>query len=55
MWGMGKSILSGRRAQVLLPAVMLAPIFMLLIYLLFETAKLSMSKVREQFALDNAA
>ncbi len=44
-----------RRAQILLPAVMLAPIFMLLIYLLFETSKLSMSKVREQFALDNGA
>lgn len=55
MRGMVKNILSGRRAQILLPAVMLAPIFMLLIYLLFETAKLSMSKVREQFALDNAA
>ena len=47
--------LRSRRAQILLPAVMLAPIFMLLIYLLFETSKLSMSKVREQFALDNGA
>ncbi len=47
--------LQSRRAQILLPAVMLAPIFMLLIYLLFETSKLSMSKVREQFALDNGA
>lgn len=50
-----KSTLRSRRAQILLPAVMLAPIFMLLIYLLFETSKISMSKVREQFALDNAA
>ena len=50
-----KHTLGSRRAQVLLPAVMLAPIFMLLIYLLFETSKLSMSKVREQFALDNGA
>lgn len=50
-----KSTLLSRRAQILLPAVMLAPIFMLLIYLLFETSKISMSKVREQFALDNAA
>ena len=47
--------LRSRRAQILLPAVMLAPIFMLIIYLLFETSKVSMSKVREQFALDNAA
>ncbi len=44
-----------RRAQILLPAVMLAPIFILVIYLLFETSKLSMTKVRQQFALDNAA
>ena len=44
-----------RRAQILLPAVMLAPIFILVIYLLFETAKLSMTKVRQQFALDNSA
>lgn len=50
-----KNTLRSRRAQILLPAVMLAPIFMLLIYLLFETSKISMSKVREQFALDNAA
>ena len=44
-----------RRAQILLPAVMLAPIFILVVYLLFETAKLSMTKVRQQFALDNSA
>lgn len=44
-----------RRAQILLPAVMLAPIFILIIYLLFETSKLSMTKVRQQFALDNGA
>lgn len=44
-----------RRAQILLPAVLLAPIFILVIYLLFETAKVSMTKVRQQFALDNAA
>lgn len=55
MCGMIKQTLCSRRAQILLPAVMLAPIFMLLIYLLFETSKLSMSKVREQFALDNGA
>ena len=44
-----------RQAQILLPAVMLAPIFILVVYLLFETSKLSMTKVRNQFALDNAA
>ena len=47
--------LKERKAQILLPSVLLAPIFILLIYLLFETAKVSMTKVRNQFALDNAA
>ena len=47
--------LKSRRAQVLLPAVMIVPIFVLVVYLLFETAKVSMTKVRQQFALDNAA
>lgn len=47
--------LFNRRAQILLPSVLLAPIFVLVIYLLFETSKVSMTKVREQFALDNAA
>ncbi len=47
--------LSEPRAQILLPAVLLAPIFILVVYLLFETAKVSMTKVRQQFALDNAA
>lgn len=50
-----KQVLLSRRAQILLPAVMLAPIFILVIYLLFETSKLSMTKVRQQFALDNGA
>ena len=44
-----------RKAQVLLPAVLLAPIFALVVYLLFETAKVSVAKIRNQFALDNAA
>ena len=43
------------RAQISMPSVLLAPIFILLIYLLFETAKVSMTKIRHQFALDNAA
>lgn len=46
---------SSRCGQILLPAVMLAPIFILVVYLLFETSKLSMTKVRQQFALDNGA
>ncbi len=54
-YGVFFQTIRSRRAQILLPAVMLAPIFMLLIYLLFETTKLSMSKVQEQFALDNGA
>ncbi len=49
------SLVNNCRAQILLPAVLLAPIFILVIYLLFETAKVSMTKVRQQFALDNAA
>lgn len=47
--------LQDRKAQILLPSVLLAPIFILVVYLLFETAKVSMTKVRQQFALDNAA
>lgn len=47
--------LQDRKAQILLPSVLLAPIFILVIYLLFETAKVSMTKIRQQFALDNAA
>ncbi|MBR2865941.1 MAG: hypothetical protein IKC13_06720 [Elusimicrobiaceae bacterium] len=50
-----KKSLHNNRAQILLPAVMLAPIFILVVYLLFETAKLSMVKVENQFALDNGA
>ena len=38
--------LKDRQAQILLPAVLLAPIFVLVIYLLFEMAKVSMTKVR---------
>ena len=48
-------IVFSKQAQILLPAVMLAPIFILVVYLLFETSKLSMTKVRQQFALDNGA
>lgn len=44
-----------RRAQVLLPSVLLVPLFILVVYLLFDLTNLSMSKVQHQFALDNAA
>lgn len=50
-----KRNIQSRRAQILLPAVMLAPIFILVVYLLFEMSKLSMTKVRQQFALDSGA
>ncbi|MDR1684072.1 MAG: hypothetical protein LBR90_01235 [Elusimicrobiota bacterium] len=44
-----------KRAQILMPALLLIPTFLLVIYLLFETAKLSREKIRHQFALDTAA
>ncbi|MBR2082099.1 MAG: hypothetical protein IJ876_03695 [Elusimicrobiaceae bacterium] len=44
-----------RKAQLLLPAVLLLPLFVLVIYLLVEVTKVSIAKVRHQFALDNAA
>lgn len=47
--------LHNRRAQLLLPAVLLLPLFVLVIYLLVEVTKVSIAKVRHQFALDNAA
>lgn len=47
--------LHNRRAQLLLPAVLMFPLFVLVMYLLFETTKVSMIKMRHQFALDNAA
>lgn len=48
-------LLHTRRAQLLLPAVLLLPLFVLVIYLLVEVTKVSIAKVRHQFALDNAA
>ncbi len=50
-----RKILQERRAQLLLPAVLLLPLFVLVIYLLVEVTKVSIAKVRHQFALDNAA
>lgn len=50
-----RQTLHGRKAQLLLPAVLLLPLFVLVIYLLVEVTKVSIAKVRHQFALDNAA
>jgi len=50
-----RRILKNNRAQILLPSVMLAPIFILVMYLLFELTKVSIAKIRNQYALDNAA
>ena len=47
--------LKNRKAQIVLPAILLIPTILLVIYLLFETAKLSRFKIRNQFALDSAA
>ncbi|MCL2887886.1 MAG: hypothetical protein FWF35_01030 [Elusimicrobia bacterium] len=44
-----------RRGQFLLPSVLLVPIVLLVIYLIYETAKLSREKIRQQFAVDAAA
>ncbi len=51
----GWQLLHTRQAQLLLPAVLLLPLFVLVIYLLVEVTKVSIAKVRHQFALDNAA
>lgn len=50
-----RRLLRNRKAQLLLPAVLLLPLFVLVIYLLVEVTKVSIAKVRHQFALDNAA
>ncbi|MBQ3667576.1 MAG: hypothetical protein II913_05935, partial [Elusimicrobiaceae bacterium] len=55
IWSHINRTLQNRRAQLLLPAVLLLPLFVLVIYLLTETTKISIAKVRHQFALDNAA
>ena len=44
-----------RRGQILIPSLFIIPSLMLFIYLLFETAKLSREKIRQQFAVDSAA
>ncbi len=43
-----------RKAQLLLPSVLVIPSLLIFIYLLYETTKLSREKIRTQFALDTA-
>src|SRR5512137_1751447 len=43
-----------RVGQVIIPALFLFPTFMLFVYLIYETAKLSREKIRHQFAIDAA-
>ena len=44
-----------KKAQIVLPAVLLIPTILLVIYLLFETTKVSKEKIRHQFALDTSS
>ncbi|PIU20679.1 MAG: hypothetical protein COT18_00975 [Elusimicrobia bacterium CG08_land_8_20_14_0_20_59_10] len=44
-----------RRGQILIPSLLVIPSLMIFIYLLFETAKISREKIRQQFAIDSAA
>jgi len=44
-----------KRAQIVIPAVLLVPTILLVIYLLFETTKLSREKIMHQFATDASA
>ena len=47
--------LKNKKAQILLPSVLLIPTILLVIYLLFETTKISKEKIRHQFALDTSS
>jgi len=44
-----------RKAQILIPAVLVIPSLLIFIYLLFETTKISREKIKQQLALDSAA
>lgn len=44
-----------KKAQIVLPALLLIPTILLVIYLLFETTKVSKEKIRHQFALDTSS
>lgn len=48
------SLPRSKSGQLALPALIMAPIVVLLIYLLMETARLSAEKIHYQFALDTA-
>lgn len=48
-------MIKNKKAQIVLPAILLIPTILLVIYLLLETTKLSREKIRHQFALDTAA
>ena len=47
--------IKNKKAQIVLPAVLLIPTILLVIYLLFETTKVSKEKIRHQFALDTSS
>lgn len=44
-----------REGQILIPSLLVIPSLFLFVYLIFETAKLSREKIRQQFAVDSAA
>jgi len=44
-----------RRGQILIPSLLVIPTLLIFVYLIFETAKLSREKIRQQFAVDSAA
>lgn len=44
-----------RKAQLLVPSILVIPTLLIFIYLLYETTKISREKIRTQFALDSAA
>ncbi|GAB4031372.1 MAG: hypothetical protein Fur0012_08480 [Elusimicrobiota bacterium] len=47
--------MKNRRAQILIPSVLVIPSLLIFVYLLFETTKVSREKIRQQFAADSAA
>jgi len=55
MFKFSKSSWLCRRGQIVIPSLLVIPSLIIFIYLLFETAKLSREKIRQQFAVDSAA
>ena len=43
-----------RQGQILIPSLLVIPSLLIFVFLLFETAKLSREKIRQQFAIDSA-